>query len=51
MIDDANLQEATKPFQPKNIVANNNWAIKNLSDWFQARQKKTTVVSKLVSLI
>ena len=43
MIDDADLQEATKPFQPKNTVANNKWAIKNFSEWVQARQKNTSV--------
>ena len=41
--DDEALNEATKSYCPKNTLANNKWAVKNFSEWIEARQKKTDV--------
>ena len=35
------LQEDTKAFCPKNMMVNNKWAVKNFSEWIEARQKKS----------
>ena len=43
LVDDEALNKATKSYCPKNTLANNKWAVKNFSEWIEARQKKTGV--------